>query len=83
MIESKRDKTEFDSESSEDDLEEQPMYDYTQYFKQCNYYFLFDAEMKFSERKDFNIEKDLDCKEYTQMKKINREKLREFLTRIE
>ena len=83
MIEPKSHKNEFDSESSEDDMDEQPMYDYTNYFKQSNYYFLFDAEMKFSERKDFDIEKDLDCKEYTQMKQINRGKLREFLTRIE
>ena len=83
MIEPKSHKNEFDSESSEDDMDEQPMYDYTNYFKQSNYYFLFDAEMKFSERKDFDIEKDLDCKEYTQMKQINRGKLRGFLTRIE
>lgn len=48
-------------------------------FTQDKFFFLFDKEMKFSERKNFKISEDLEAKEYIKMRKINRNKLYEFL----
>ena len=67
-----------DQQMSDDSFEE--MYDMdTELFTQENYLFLFDKHMKFSQREDFDITKDLKPQDYVQMKKINRNELYEFL----
>ena len=52
--------------------------DYT-FFRQMDYYWLFDSELKFSRRANFDIYKDLDIKEYLKMRDLNRVYLSRFL----
>ena len=56
--------------------------DYT-FFRQVDYYWLFDKQLKFSKRPGFYLQDELEVKDYLKMKKINRKNLTKFLKRIQ
>lgn len=55
--------------------------DYT-FFRQVDYYWLFDKQLKFSKRPGFYLQDELEVKDYLKMKKMNRKNLTKFLKRI-
>lgn len=69
----------FDSQSSMSDYFLQPDYSF---FRQKDYYFLFDNNLKFSKRVGFCIDDNIDIKDYLKMRLINRKNLTKFLKRI-
>ena len=70
----------FDTQSNESDYYKNESFE--PFFRQKDYYCLFDQELKFSKRKGFCIDQDLDVIDYLKMISVNRKNLTKFFKRI-
>ena len=59
----------------EDEIEQE----HEDLFKPQSFYFFFENEMRFSQRKDWDANGEVDCADFIQMRNINRRKLTAFL----